>query len=397
MKLVRFLMVLIVICGVVLRLLVFDKAGGDYLTYKKAMNSFRAGINPYVETVTSFKLTGVEHGYAYLPTLLYTQYTVWLLGNFIGSPVSTIFTWKIPVLLADFAFLYFIIKKFRSTQTLAEAILQLTVVAFWTFNPYLIARYDYSLYDPLFLFLILLALERVETKPIASGIFYALAVSLKTIPLILFPLFLIKSPNKVKFVLACIFVFVLISIPFMRSSYDFSTYIQGALLVHGEREVQGRPFLSIISFYLQDYGVNFMQQNFVNGYAFLALFASLALPPLLYFTKKLKDKYSWVTLSFFVYLLLTPVLNRTHLLWILPWLLIVIYVNAVSVKKQIFATCLLIVLWLFSFFYLFTWGNGLKVKTKENNMVLVLESSDDEWEFSRVLRQKYYEFRGKLL
>ncbi len=366
----------LLVVGIALRLVVFDKVGGDYVTYKGAMALLHQGLNPYVATVASFKNQTGEHGYAYFPTLLYIQYGIWLLDNFSGVIISTVLLWKIPVLICDLIIAILLLKKFKTTPLYGVCSL-----ALWFLNPYFIARYDYSLYDPIFLLFLFLALEKLETKPGLSGLFYALTISLKTIPIILLPLFLLKTPNKLKFLLACIGVFFAISVPFMKSVSDFTTYLQGAFFVHTERELQGRPLLSYVFYYMN---IPNLQYNHVKEFALISMVLALVVPLTLYIRKKFTDKYTWVLISFAIYLALTPVLSRTHILWITPWLLICVQ----RIRKQLAQIGILVAFWLISFFYLLAWNKGF------DGPKLVTDKAS--WELPRLVRQKYYEIRGKI-
>lgn len=385
----------ILLAGVLLRILIFDKQGGDYLTYKESVNLFHQGINPYIKTVLSFESNTGEHGYAYLPTLLYIQYGIWMLSNLSGVIVSTVILWKLPTLIAEVLIFLFLVRKGQKAEW-PQKVVSLASGAFWVLNPYFIARYDYSLYDPVFLLFVLLALDRLETRPIASGIFYSLAISLKTIPVILLPLFILKTPHRVKFLAAGALVAVLISVPFMKSTYDFQTYIKGSLLVHSDRSIQGRPILTGLTYLIQPIGLTTGQEHFTQVYATLSILLALLVPSFLYYKDKIKDKYVWTATAFGIYLLLTPVLSRTHLLWILPWVLSVGIERTHTGKTALKMLVLLGMVWVSLFWYLFSWNKGFEVSESGNQKTIVIQSSDLEWELPRLLKHKYYEIRGKL-
>jgi len=392
----KILFFLIVVLGIALRLLIFDKVGGDYVTYKDAMSSLHLGINPYIYTLESFKTTGIEHGYAYLPTLLYIQYGIWILDNSIGVIISTVILWKIPVLICDLLILFFIAKEFNKHKiNVSECILRLICLATWFINPYLMSRYEYSMYDPIFLLFILLALKNLDNDTFISPLFYSLAVSLKTIPVIVFPLFFLKTTKKLKFIFIGLLVFILISIPFMRSYYDFSTYINGSLFVHSQRALQGKPFLTYISYYLSPLRINFFQIKYIKEYAMLSMLLSFIIPVFLYYKGKLKDKYTWTLLSFFIYLLLTPVLSRTHILWIIPWLVIVVYRKFSGSKRVWVGIGSLLIFWIFSFMYLYGWNKGFE-SFSDSKGKPVLQETQQEWELRRLIRNEYYEIRNLL-
>jgi len=103
---------IIIFMGLFLRFILFEQTGGDYLTYKKAMEDFDKGINFYTKTVLSFKEGGeeTEHGYSYFPTLLYIQYVLWKISNFLKINISTVYLWKIPTLISEIVILFYILK-----------------------------------------------------------------------------------------------------------------------------------------------------------------------------------------------------------------------------------------------------------------------------------------------
>jgi uncharacterized membrane protein len=352
---------LIITLGILLRFRIFDKQGGDYVTYKEAMNQFHQGINPYIQTVTSFENKVGEHGYGYLPTLLYILYFIWLLSNYSGIIISTVILWKIPTFICELFILYIIYKKAKDFTSWKHKAWTLLIVAFWYLNPYFIARYDFSLFDPLFLCSLLISLMYVGKKPFLSGVFYALSISLKTIPIILIFLMLLKTGNKIRFLIGGVLVAIIISLPFCRSLFDFNTFIKGAVLVHADRELQGRPILTYIFQYTGQFGVTVNQNRFFRWYAYSALAISATFPLVLYYKKKLSDKYTWVTISFFLYILITPVLSRTHLIWPIPFLALSLANFPAKTGKFAYSTGVIILIWGSMFIYLLNWDKGFKI------------------------------------
>lgn len=484
----------ITLIAILLRILIFDQVGGDWLTYKQAVSDFTQGINPYIYTVTSFQQANMDHGYAYLPTLLYIQSATWLLSNLLsgGNPIPSYILWKIPVLLCDLGIGLLILRETRRDPCGSVGYFNIILYAFWLLNPYLMARYEYSLFDPLFLFMLLVALILCPKNSLLSGVFFGLAVSLKTIPLIVLPLVFLATKRKIKFTIGFIFILMLLCIPFMVSMQDFTYFINGTLLVHGERGIQGRPILSFLSYYLYPYGINFFQTDFSKVYSIMALLSAAVVTVIVYlkkvgifefilsrcrvYNRKSEDTkvdrakvqgnfligilkksfttalvppyaiYCIVTVGFLIYLLLTPVLSRTHLLWPLPFFLIAVgkWVGAfnggvvatkgadsvvtdicgtvndiandaggslknIASYKDINITArrlnlgdaillynllLVIVVYAALFGYLFVWNTGIK-PGYTFGACPVLESTSKPWEFERLLRHKYYEIRTK--
>jgi len=387
---------IILLLGLFLRFILFEQTGGDYLTYKRAVEDFDKGINFYTKTVESFKERGdeVEHGYSYFPTLLYIQYAFWKISNFLKITISTVYLWKIPTLISEFVILFYIVKlTFQKNK-----ILSLFLASLWIFNPYLIARFDYNLYDPLFLMFTFLAVLNVEKSTYKSAIYYAIALSLKTIPMIIFPLFIIRLYKKnkfeiIKFLGIITLFFIIISIPFMKSFSDFNDYLNGAFFIHSERGVQGRPLLTFISYITYTLGIRFYQNEFSNIYTYAALISAIFLPLILYFRKKITSNFAWVTISFTSYLCLTPVLNRTHTLWFFTFYIFLLGTSFVNNLKKSLISGILV--WMCITFYLYIWNNGFDKEFfyKENPVT----SSKTNYKFiDHILRNKYYELKSKL-
>lgn len=95
------------------RLLVFNARGGDHSVYKRAVVDFSSGINPYSYTVNSFANDELDHGYAYLPTLLYILTAMYKLGLLIDPAIPSQVLWKLPTLFADFGVACILYKYFK--------------------------------------------------------------------------------------------------------------------------------------------------------------------------------------------------------------------------------------------------------------------------------------------
>jgi hypothetical protein len=180
-------------------------------------------------------------------------------------------------------------------------------------------------FDAVPILFMVLALWQLEKEDVLAGLFFALGILFKTFPVILFPLFLFRTKKPLKFLAAGFITAFAFSIPFMTSVSDFWIYIQGSLLVHGERFVQGRPFLYYISYY---YDVELFRIISFSFYSLGSIFSGwilISVNKLLEVLKKpflkcwhLENKYSVAVLPFLSFYLLTPVLNRTYLLWGIP-------------------------------------------------------------------------------
>jgi hypothetical protein len=337
-KSTKILVLIIFALALFLRVLELPKMGGDSDTFVNTVEEFLDGRNPYVYTVESFENKDPSfagHGYAYLPTLLYLHIPIFLVAEETHIPFYALV--KIPVILADLGVGFLLMKNLRRYGNFP----MLFGLAAWFFNPHYPAGMDYVHWEPIPVFFTLLALQYLGKNDILAGVSYALAFSLKTFPIILFPLFLLKSRSKLKFLLSGALLGLAVSAPFL---YDLPTYIQGAFFVHGERAVQGRPFLFFISYFGK---LEFIQLVPIIWYKVAAilggwLFSVFVLLPgvnrkteslysrlprpvyekLKVLLPKLGEKYTLTTLSFVIFYLFTPVLNRTYLLWIIPFLIL---------------------------------------------------------------------------
>lgn len=334
---------------------VFDEAGGDFETYRKAVIDFTSGENPYKYTVMTYEQPekGFDHGYAYLPSLLYVQTPLYLVFQNTGFPLQRL--WKLPVLAADIGIGIILCIYFYKKNYLAL----IAALLLWFFNPFFLVRNSYTNTEPLAIFFMLLSLFTLDKNEKISAVSFAAAVSFKTFPIILLPIFLFKAKNKVQFLgIGAIFAF-LISVPFLKSVEDFTYYIKGSVLVHGDREIQGRPILSYITYYTQWMGINFLQTRYFKFYVYLAILSGWVYSSWQLLKKKIVDPYILSTASFLLFYLFTPVLSRTHLLWFLPIFIIALY-NKFNNRRPYLYYALLLLYFVFYFWYLSQWITGVR-------------------------------------
>jgi hypothetical protein len=340
--------------SILFRLFAFDQVGGDHRTFKTAVTSYIEGVNPYEYTVLSYQQDDLKHGYAYMPTLLYIQTFFVRINMFFNLDQPTKYLWKIPVLLADIGvgiLLYKILQREKASR------LSLLIgLLFWFFNPYFFMRYEYTNYEPLSVFSLLLGLTYLGKKDFLAGVFFALAVTLKTFPVILFAVFLLNVKKIPKFLLAGLLTGIIISLPFFRSFHDLTLLFQGAFLVHGERGIQGRPLFSFLTYNLQSLGISFYQAEFSKIYSLIALLGAQLVPLYLYYKKKIKNVWILSLFSFSVYYLFTPVLNRTHLLWGIPVIYLGSLISHSKSRTKHYATVLVVFVAMSCYYYFWTKG-----------------------------------------
>lgn len=387
--------ILLLIGALLLRFWIFNVEGGDHPVYKKAVLDFSSGINPYKYTYFSYCIRSLDKGYAYFPTLLYIMTAMWKFNVITNADIPTAILWKIPVLLADLGVAYLIYDYFTARK---EKFLAIVAAGIWLFNPYFLVIYEYSLLDPIQVFFLFLALKYLEKSTLKTAFFYALAVSTKIIPVILFPLFLVKTKRKVKFLFIFLLVLMILSLPFLTSLQDIFYYINGAVLVHQDRTIQGRPILSFLTFFVQNLGVTFYQEFYPSIYSKISLFIGPILSLYLLVKKKVSNKYILTAITFACYFLLTPVFNRTHFLWGFPFFIITFY-EITKGKKRVITYGLLVGLYLILTFYLLLWDKGLKAPDENHQKIWISGENGItySWPFKDFMKNKYYEYRGILL
>lgn len=321
----------------------------DVGAYERAVTEFLTGTNPYIWAIESFSnpKDPSNHGYAYLPGFLYLYsflYIIHLVTSF-----SYTVLWKIPLLFADFGVGLLLIKHLYKKNFVAT----LFALLMWFFNPYVYFRRGYLSMDVMTIFLLLLALWFLEKDDVAAGAAYALSIIFKTYPVIFLPLFLIKSKDKRNFILAGAIVGLFFSFPFMKTLSDFLTYIRGAVLIHGDRFIQGRPFLFYISYF---YKIELFQLISFKFYSLASIFGAWVLTLVLHYFRKIRETYVLAAASFLNFYIFTPVLNRSYLMWCLPVLIL-----ALSKRSKPIYYASLIVYFVFTSWYLVQWENGFEV------------------------------------
>jgi uncharacterized membrane protein len=346
--------VLILAYGSFLRIQNFSETGKDYKTFIDAINNFLAHGNLYQHTIESYKNVADVggHGYAYFPGFLYVFTFLYALAPAIHVPYNVL--WKVPVLLCDLGVAIILFKQLSKRNALAG----LFALAAWIYNPYMAARSGYSLLDPVPVFFILLSLLYLEKDDVLAGSFYTLSVIFKPMALIFLPLFLIKSKRWYMFVAACAIIFTVVSLPFILGVKEITTYLNGTILVHTTRVIEGRPFLFYLSYY---YKIELFQIIPLSVYNNLAAFFGWVLILIGYFLFKIRNKYILASFSALNFLVFTPVLNRSYVTWFVPIFLLASFEIAQKYKKQILYYLPNIIFWAFWIWYLRQWEDGFQV------------------------------------
>src|SRR3972149_9057375 len=271
------------LAAVFMRIEFFGGFGKDIYAYEKSVEDILTGVNPYKWTVESYSNPDDpgNHGYAFLPLLLYLNSFFYIISKLSG--VSFYVLSKIPILLADVGVGILLVKYLYRKNYAAL----LGALLFWFWNPYFYMKNNYVYTDPLSVFLSLLALYYLDKDDVLAGAFLALAVAAKPYSLIFLPLFLLKAQKPLKLVASSALVGVFLSLPFLRSWYDFTTYLNGAVFVHGGRIVQGRPFLWFISYYGK---VELVRVIPIKYYVYASMFAGWLFTAIAFLIFKIKEK-----------------------------------------------------------------------------------------------------------
>lgn len=349
----------ILLAGMYQRYKLLDESGGDLPVIRMAVTDILESKNPYETTVGTFRKVnpyvaignGIDHGYAYMPTLLYIYTPLYLVHQHFHVPLQRI--WKSVTMLAELAVAAYFVKKFF----VKDFTILIATLVVWLFNPYIMARNSYTYTDPIGIIFMLMALDRLGKSDIKAGIYFALSVSFKAFPLILLPLFLFKATKKLKFLLSGFITAFVIAIPFMSSLKNFSMFFRGSFLVHSNREVQGRPFIGYIA-YLLNLRVYTPVSSAILIYTatFLGWFYTLTT----FLRKKEIDIYHISFMCFILFFLFTPVFTRTYILWLIP--IYILYLYEKFKYNRIYFYVFLSIFYLFFYIYLKVWDQGFTLK-----------------------------------
>jgi hypothetical protein len=362
-KVLPILLVAVIFIGAIkLRLDHFDDIGKDFEVYRQAIEDFYDGRNPYEDTLETFEggVDSSDHGFAFLPGILHIFTPLHHYHEKTLIPMKKIY--KYPILVADILVGVVLVLYFAKKSKLG----MITSLLFWFFNPYIVAKNNYTYMDPLTILFMLLGLVYLEEDDYLAGFFYAVSIGIKTFPVILFPLFFFRSKNKLKFLLSSGITLLAVSFPFLS---DPQLYLRAALLSHSERFVQGKPFLFLLSYKQK---IELIRVIPFDSYAFMSIasgwlittFEYLRLPfeKIKNFYKRFESKYASAVLPFIGFYIFTPVLNKTYLLWVMPILALGAYEFFKEKKFWYYVT--LGIFYLFYFKYLSGWGYGLHVDYK---------------------------------
>ncbi len=358
-KLLLFLTIVVVVVGTYKRLVIAldGGAGGDYSTHIRAVDELLLGKNPYAWTVASYATLDADpgnKGYAYLPGIMYMNSVLKIASLFfsysLGINLALPFLMKFPGILATLSVVGFFVVIFYKKDH--WALLFSTVL--WLFNPYFYIKESLLGYDAVTIALMVWSLFYLAKDEVTSGVLYALSVIFKTFPVILGFIFLLRTKDRIRFILAAAYIFLLVSVPFYT---DLETFLKGSVFVHGNRFVQGRPYLYYISYF---YHVELFRIISFEFYSIASIVSGWLVAIVLEKLGWIKDKFALAVFPFLTFYLFTPVLNRTYPIWGMPIFLVGTY-RLFTGKYRFLFYVLNFGYWVFVCWYLRQWKDGFHI------------------------------------
>lgn len=342
-----------------------DITKGDFQIFYKSVENFINGKNIYYETVKSYQeldRNPGDKGYAYFPGYLYLYCILVLLENIVlitaNVYIPPAYLYLLPFMVVHLLTLLLLFK-ILDKQSLW---IKLFAAAFWIMNPIATAKGSFEGRDVIPIMLCLLALYFIETDDVLAGTFYALSIMFKTYPIILFPLLVTKSHNKLNFLISGSLIGITMSFPFIQNLQDILTYIRGAVFVHSERFIQGQPFLWYIRYH---YKIEFFELIPFKFYAIASIVGGWLITIVILLQNKfnnwLKNKWVISSLAFVNFYIFTPVLNRSYLLWGIPIFLATITTFDTNKRFKTVFIVFLSFLWIFLTWYLIQWKDGFHI------------------------------------
>ncbi len=275
--------------------------GGDFGVYKGSVLEVFRGEDVYAHSEKSFKRRGEKHWFANLPAGIYLNMIAYRVAGFVPG-LRFVVAMKIPVLLADFAIAFLL---FRILRRRAGPFESFGAVAVWLFNPHLMVARNYTHFDPLPGFFVLMSLYLLEKSPNRSSVYLGVAVTFKAYAMILAPYYFLVARNRKAFIACFLGVIITVALPFLF-------WNPGALLytVFLARPGLGFSGMSVPPMINKALSIHMPSSMGLAALAVLCL--------VLFFRKRQLDPYAYASLMLGTFLLVTPVLHRTYPLWLLP-------------------------------------------------------------------------------
>lgn len=310
----------LIILAVVLRLLVAAfYFHPDIKTFNYQASFLKHGVfNIYTYLTENKKTLSLREEFVYFPLTYFTLgsyqaiaspilgkgFDAWLadagVNSFVRNPqiFKYLIVLKLPYIAVDILIGYLIMKFFDDREKAKKAFI------FWLFNPFTIALfYIFSNVDifPVALTVVSLLLAK-RNKLVASSLLLGIGAGFKLYPILLVPFLFLKAGSvkeKLMVVLVPIFVFTVITIPFLSTAFVQSALISGLTT----------------RIFNPGFSTGFGEYNIIGLTGFVALFFYGLLVD-----KKIKLLNYWVAL--FLLIFSFSHFNIQWLAWVAPFLVI---------------------------------------------------------------------------
>ncbi len=294
-------LVLLLVGAFAMRAPMFPVKGGDFKVYEGSVQEVFAGEDIYAHSERSFKMPREKHWFANLPAGLYLNMIAYRVAECVPG-LRFVVAMKIPVLLADFGIALLL---FRILRRKAGSFESFGAVAVWLFNPHLMVMRNYTHFDPLPSFFVLLSLYLMENSPYRSSAYLGVAVTFKAYGMILAPYYLRVMPKRTAFIACFLGVIGAVALPFLF-------WNPGALLytVFLARPGLGFSGMSVPAM------INKALSISIPSFTGLAVLSVLCF--ILFIRKRQLAPYAYASLMLGTFLVVTPVLHKTYPLWFLP-------------------------------------------------------------------------------
>jgi hypothetical protein len=279
----------------------------DFPALHAAAKEFIAGKNVYAVFGTT--------AYTSKPPLhLYLSAALYIISTLVGAPHLTIthyFLFCMDILTG------LVIYKILDNGQFWNSFLGLAI---WVFNPFVLNSSTNAKYEVVMLLFLLLAFFWLEKgNEIDATILFTTSIMIKPVPILILPIFLYKSRNRVRNLLIIIGLFLILSLPFLLTPFDYFQSLTFNVLGRGPA---GHP----------GYGIFGQVQR---PYSVIVSAISLCLMLIIVYIKfRSFDIYLIGFLVFMVALSFYWITFKQYFVWSVPFLIITILKN-LKFKREI--------------------------------------------------------------
>ncbi|HOE62391.1 MAG TPA: hypothetical protein PKW18_06130 [Candidatus Sumerlaeota bacterium] len=316
---------LILILAIYVRLPAFYFEAKGFDTYFVWLDGKRIaeGKNPYARILSGDMIHNDKYA-TRLPLVYLMAALIIRTGS--GDYESFLSIWRIFILFFDLAVGLYIFQKAAGKGSL---LLGLFLIFTWFFARWGLYTWEIANSEPFMLFMLILALEYWDEKPVLAGILFGVSLSMKHIGVLFLPVMLAASGNWKEAArrLGYVAIFPLvISIPFFI--WGPYAYIK-SLLFSGVRDGNSHLLSDSKSIMLL-FGSYGIKSRIIPMLAFIIFWAAA-----------LKEKWNkWLVacLAFYLFISFNPVLFTQYFVWMLPFLLIYLIERGDETDKNVSKT-----------------------------------------------------------